>query len=264
MKTEVRTITPETAKEMLKRNINNRPLKQSHVNFLSSQMESGLWQFDGSPIKLTEQGGVLDGQHRLSALVLSGCSFEFLIVSGISVDAFQVMDTGRNRQASDVLSIDGFENGESLQIVVRGIITYNRYGRIKGGGRTVSPITNREVLDFARENSSKLKRSIDFLSKHKSSLLPKTRVAIFHYLFSEKSVTEADLFINKFLTGLDMEKTSPIYVLREKLIADSGARTKIEVNKKLALVIKCWNIFRKGEQASIRMTLPESVTIKIM
>ena len=135
MKVETRTITPEVAKEMLKRNVSNRPLNSGHVNHLARQMKDGLWVFDGQPIRLTESGGLLDGQHRLSGIVESNRSFDFIVVTGISSSAFTVMDTGRNRQASDVLAIDGFDYSKDGPTVIRDIMNYKSLGSVRPPAR---------------------------------------------------------------------------------------------------------------------------------
>ena len=61
MKTEVRVVTPAIAKELLKRNPNNRKLNEAHVSRLEKQMNNGQWIFDGQPIRISPSGSVLDG-----------------------------------------------------------------------------------------------------------------------------------------------------------------------------------------------------------
>ena len=46
MKTTIETITPEIAKEYLKRNFNNRPLRDKDVSFLLKSNK--IWAYGGS------------------------------------------------------------------------------------------------------------------------------------------------------------------------------------------------------------------------
>ena len=107
MKTEVRTITPVVATEMLKKNLNNRKVSENHVRFLAEEMRNGNWLFDGQPLRFDEDNVLIDGQHRLNAIIKSQTSQNLLIVTGLKKESFKVMDTGKNRNAADALSING-------------------------------------------------------------------------------------------------------------------------------------------------------------
>ena len=73
-------------------------------------MVNGKWMFDASPIQFDVDGKLINGQHRMRSLIKSNTSQTFLIVLGLDNETFKVMDTGRNRQASDVFSIAGIPN----------------------------------------------------------------------------------------------------------------------------------------------------------
>jgi hypothetical protein len=77
MRTEVREINPTIAKEMLKRNFNNRKLNETHIRNLSNQMKLNNWLFDGTPLKFDKYGRLLDGQHRLNAVIESNKQIKF-------------------------------------------------------------------------------------------------------------------------------------------------------------------------------------------
>lgn len=263
MKVDTKVISPELARDMLKRNINNRPLNKNHVDFLSKQMTEGKWMFDGTPIKLTEAGSLLDGQHRLTAVIESGLSFDFLVISGVNKDSFKVMDTGRNRKASDVLSINGIQQSQDAQIVCRDVLNYRKSGMLIPHFNN-GKITNSDILEFAEENEQRLMESIKFVGKFKKPIIAKSKLASFHFLFSEKNVIEAGLFISKLCTGLDISADSSIYVLREKLISDSISKQKINPRRKHAFIIKCWNLFRQGQSVTSRLNIPSEDKIQIL
>ena len=152
MRTDVRLITPLVASEMLKRNSKNRSLNEGHCNYLAQQMNSGQWQFDGQPIRFSNSGTLLDGQHRLNAVVKTGKSIEFLVVTGIESSAFKVMDTGRNRNGADCFSILGVEYSAEVSACARMIINYNRkrYSNESGANK----VTNTDLLDWYNNNNT--------------------------------------------------------------------------------------------------------------
>jgi hypothetical protein len=245
MKTELRVVTPEIAKEMLSRNHGNRNVSDRHVEFLSSQMKGDRWVFDGQPIRFNVNGRLLDGQHRLNAIIKSGKEQQFLIVTGIESSAFKVMDTGKNRNSSDVFKIQGIDYGSQVSVTTR--LVYN----IKQGTNAVSTkVSNSELLEYFESNESILDcvKQSEKLYKEFGRILSWTHIAAFMYLFSEKSVTESEDFFNKLCTGLDLSINSPIYVLRKKLMSDAVSIQKLPRNDKYALIIKSWNHYRKGSE----------------
>lgn len=98
-------LTPETAAELLNHNTMNRPLRQPHVNRIAAQIASGKWQFNGDTIKISDTGDVLDGQHRLWAIMEAKVPVETIVVRGIEKEAFSTMDAIRQpRSGGDTIA----------------------------------------------------------------------------------------------------------------------------------------------------------------
>lgn len=102
------TLTPEMAMGFLEYNKNNRPLNDQHVQRIARQIADGKWKFNGDTIKIADTGDVLDGQHRLWAIIEAKQSVRTLIVYGIERDAFATIDTLRKvRSGSDIIALNG-------------------------------------------------------------------------------------------------------------------------------------------------------------
>lgn len=102
------TLTPELAVELLERNGLNRPLNEQHVSRIARQIKSGKWRFNGDSIKIADTEDILDGQHRLWAVIEAKQAVETVIVYGIAREAFSTIDTLRKpRSGSDVLALNG-------------------------------------------------------------------------------------------------------------------------------------------------------------
>jgi len=107
-------VTPEIAARWLRQNTRNRTIRQHLVDRFTRDMQAGEWHLDGAPIRFAPDGTLLDGQHRLTAIVSTGITVPILVVRGIDPSAQAVMDTGAARTAADALSIDGRENASTL------------------------------------------------------------------------------------------------------------------------------------------------------
>lgn len=106
IKTSVVTITPKMAFEWLKKNTRNRPPSPMVVERYAEQMKSGEWTLTGDPIRFSDVGVLLDGQHRLAACVLADKPFQSVVVRGVTPDAFNDIDQGYKRTLAHMFARD--------------------------------------------------------------------------------------------------------------------------------------------------------------
>lgn len=103
-------ITPGVAAEILRdRNPKNRPIESRRVARYIADITSGRWHVHGSSIQFNREGSLIDGQHRLRAVMMSGQSADFMMTFGISNDAAIAIDEGRPRSNTDVARIIGMD-----------------------------------------------------------------------------------------------------------------------------------------------------------
>lgn len=251
-----RTITPEDATRFLEKNQGNRKLSDKNVQFFFDQMKRGDWKITADPIKFGSDGRLLDGQHRLQALIKHGKPIDMFVAEGLDDNVFAVLDTGKNRSAGDVLSTQGFKNSTSLGAAVRSILLYNQgyYSDPTGASRT-SKATNAMVLKFTDKNPEIIE-VLDFVTQINRqfkyiSLAPLTML---YWILSKKNQQQADAFFGKYATGIELTESSPIRLLRERLIRDGQNKTKLTTRDKIALFIYAWNAFmtrRKLQQLTL-------------
>jgi len=101
-KPQLKTITPEIARAMLKGNTHNLPVRASHVDYLASEMTAGRWSLTHQGIAFDE-GVVVDGQHRLLAVVQSGVTIQAWVFGDVPLSVQELIDKGRIRSIADEL-----------------------------------------------------------------------------------------------------------------------------------------------------------------
>lgn len=110
MKTTIVNVTPAMAREWIKYNTDNRPLRSGHVEALRGAFVRGEYKPTHQGIAFDNNGTLLDGQHRLHAIALiddPDAAFPMLVSRGMSRETFEVIDTGSSmRSVSDVLRIN--------------------------------------------------------------------------------------------------------------------------------------------------------------
>lgn len=266
IKVRIVEITPQLAEILMSRNTNNRPINNSNVNYLIKEIKSGNWKLNGESIKIDKDGNMIDGQHRLTAIIKTGVSLSLFIMSGFKSEIFTVLDTGRKRQGSDALSTHGVLNASTMASTIKHIIQFENlsYSETGAAGRTIS---NQGMIEYYDANSESLTKSVAFGKKHYvncNKILTPSLIAVFHYLFEKKSEVECEIFLTTLCSGLGLEAQSPINVLRNKLIANLGdKKNTLKQSVVVKYVIVAWNKFRKGESCKqLRFSEDEDIVIE--
>lgn len=98
-------ITPTVASEMLLHNNNNRSVKAKAVAAYARDMESGLWRKnDPNALIFSDTGELVDGQHRLKAVLKSGVTIP-MNVTVLAPNTKAIVDRQALRTTKDVLKI---------------------------------------------------------------------------------------------------------------------------------------------------------------
>lgn len=122
-------VTPECAKEMLKRNHNNRSLRKELVKKYSRLISQDLWNANvpGS-IVFSADGELIDGQHRLSAVIDANKAAKFNITVLAYNASLDGIDVGLRRNTKDILKMEYGKTANHYTIAaVTMFIRYREY-----------------------------------------------------------------------------------------------------------------------------------------
>lgn len=252
MRAEVILITPEMAKKFLLKNVRNRKLSQKTVIKYAEEMKVGRWTLNGETIQFNTKGEMINGQHRLNAIILANVTLPFLVVFDIADDrAFETIDQGLGRGAHTILQLKGVQNATRMVSISKKLLLWDKT-EDKGsfsimGGRTIS---NNEIADYYEAHEEEINLIYDLIKDARILLVCKAYSAVFAALTLcfRYNPNDALVFIEKFKTGANLSENSPILLLRNKLqhvtTKDSGRRWEMEV---MALIIKAFNDFAAGK-----------------
>jgi len=106
MHAEVMMVTPEMAQKWLSNNPNVRRLRQHRVALLANAIRSGHFRTTHQGIAIRVDGALVDGQHRLAAIVMAGRPVRMMVTTQLPFDATAVVDSGLPRQVFERLGAD--------------------------------------------------------------------------------------------------------------------------------------------------------------
>lgn len=144
MRIEIILVTPELAAEWLQSNTNNRNVKRWTVEQYARDMSAGRWAMTGDPIRFAPDGRLLDGQHRLMAVVKSQVAVEMVVIRGLDPSSQIVMDIGPSRTGGDALKLTGHRSVNQLASVAK-LATHWIRGEIKVSHVSLKPLSTAEI-----------------------------------------------------------------------------------------------------------------------
>ena len=103
----VMEVTPKQAIHWLESNTRNRPVKQSHVNRLAKEILENRWQLSHQGIAFDTTGLLLDGQHRLWAIIEADRPARLRVFFNEPVENTRVVDAGERRSNLDIMTMTG-------------------------------------------------------------------------------------------------------------------------------------------------------------
>jgi len=214
------TITPEMAEKLLENNSHNRKLNIRRLNKFKRDIINGMWLYNGESIIVSKTGKLIDGQHRLVAVVETGIPIETNLVDDVDdvvdgIDIFAVTNT-ENRSLADVLYIEGFKDyTQDIVRLLRLIDAFERKALLKE--TSGAHLLNHEIVEYSRQfNKGVL---IDTVIAARKSMRQNRYLTVgywslLHYIAPK--VPKVDQFI-KLLEEASVHSPSQIRALMQRL-----------------------------------------------
>lgn len=247
---EAIVVTPDLAKAWLEKNVLNRRVNQRAVSKIMRDIIGGRWQMTGDPIRFDTTGSLLDGQHRLLACVQADRPIETMVIYDMDPAIKTVVDTGRSRSASDVLSLRGITNSNNVASALR-VLLLEKHERMTSGWSGI--FTNADIAD-ALDRHPNLPLYIPIPNSLTRGIVA-SRVGYLYYVTASilKQRERAEAMMAVLKTGVPNYDGCPIHAYREKMLRDYEAATgahSLRVASFNALK-HCWNVFEKGGKITV-------------
>jgi hypothetical protein len=220
---------------------------------LAKEMNSGNWMLNGQPLVFSDEGRLLDGQHRLMAIEEADISILMDIRFGVENDSFKTIDQGKGRSAGDVLGIIGIPNYTNTAAAAKMIMIYIQSGALGDNLNRWQRISNTEIMEWVNNNKPEITKAVkDASALYASSdrlILTTSKIAAFLFI-TKRLNADAGKFWEQLCSGI-LESKGTVSSLRTKLI-----RSKMDKSRRLTsalerhYVVKSWNAWAEGKELS--------------
>jgi len=259
MNVEIVTMTPAWADMLLtKHNTNNRPLRLHTVKRYAHAILSGNWKLTQQGIALSRDNVLLDGQHRLAAIVESGKAVQILLATDCDPEIFTAIDNGLTRKAGDALHLDGVKNSFQAAASVRLMLLYNTQPEKSWtGGGYVAPLHS-DILEACRANSENVNFAVSLATSSHTAFNRLNKSALGGLILlavQRKWDTDCiECFCDFLSRGAGLEPFDPILAYRASLTNDVFIKRTRQRNAgqlHLASLVKVFNQWACG--AKVRL-----------
>lgn len=252
IKVELVTIDPNMAAQWLEFNTNNRTLDQNTVEKFASDVAARRWSLNGETVKFDREGRLIDGQHRLSAIVAANTPARMMVVTGLEPESQMTVDIGRIRSTGQQLSLMGIANGNELTAAA--VVLY----RLTQHPEKVWAVSNMpskpEQLEFIKRNLDVLQSCCALATRAYAPTgmrkAPYAAAAASAHL-SGRGV-EFIQFHDGFTSGANLSEGDPRLELRNRALRYKRHRTSTwDQQVMTAFVIKAFNAYLEGREIKL-------------
>lgn len=246
--TSIEKITPAMAREYLRNNTNNRNMRKHHVLKIANDIKKNHWIMNGASIVFNGDGTLLDGQHRLAAIVEADIAVEAIVIRGISKSAMPTIDGNVPRSASDVLGLNGLSNTNRLAAAARMLIGL-KSNSIGGAYKR----SNSEIIDFINRHPKLVQAQA--LVEPTNAILIQSATTPWYYLAAHVSSheKEASAALSVLISGVPLYDGDPIHTFRERAIR-IGPGMRQATRDRYAVfftLVSAWNDFLMHKRTKI-------------
>lgn len=253
---EILTITPELASEWLAdRWGEQRQVRTRHVQRMVADMHAGNWRVSPDAV-LRVKGKLANGQHRLEAVCQSGQAQQFLVMHSNDEELYKVIDAGLRRTASDGLV--GMPYAQRVTSIARWVIAYEQekiMGSANSGAANFNKascgfITQSQMIDYCLGCQDILTEAAHFVvGIYEETKLLTISVGGALYVIGNNhgKPEETRAFLREVYNG---GPASAAADLRNRLIANRGAKAKLNQGYVFALCLKALKAYLEGRRVA--------------
>jgi hypothetical protein len=232
----IEMIDPSRAAEYLVHNTGNRRISRAHVEAIARDLTQDRWMFNAQAICFGRSGRLLNGQHRLQAVMLANREIEVPVVRGLDEAAYATYDNHAKRRANLGDRLDTFGDQALVYAMANLLWQHER----KTLSMHNAKATAAEILQIITEHPRLL--ILRSFARKMGHFGRASVIGYAAYVMEREDPILAPRFLAALETGADQRPGHPILALR-------GTLQRLRVSKalqseQLSTLLTGWQRFR--------------------
>jgi hypothetical protein len=260
-------ITPDVAEQLLKMNDNNRKVRVYRVSKYARAISLDDWGLTGQPIIIDWNGKLMDGQHRLMAVVETKASIWMLVVRGVDPKLFPLIDKGAARTAGDAFTWAGIQHANMSSAALRNLIAILQNKKALRDPMTINSITDQELLDAYQLHKATITWAAPLSARVSSAIkLPPAKylTAVLLLTLDDCDPESIQSFTDQLVTGANLAEGSPILALRNWALNVKATKRSLRKDEVIIAVLKAWNDVGQDRQRRMMTVKPDELIPAVM
>lgn len=240
----------ERALHYMESNEKNRKLRKDAVATYARDLRAGRWLVTTDSIKFDHTGRLIDGQHRLQAVIESGVPTWMLMARGLEPEVQGVLDTQARRSAADALRFLGIrENVHIIAPIARSAQIYSPFfeNRECAAFQNLSAPSNAEVEAYVQAHPEIHEAAVMAVRLNKSAANGRVAWGLAWIKLMALDPNDA----RSFFDALANFKTDGYGDPRHTLLQfrpSNKARGRLAIGEQLIAISTAWNAYRNQEE----------------
>lgn len=248
-------ITPEIAEMIIEDSsakfssmdgFHQRRVRMNTVNMYAKDMEQGRWKFNGDTIRFDKEGRLMDGQHRMKAIIKSGIPQICLVVRGIDNSVMDTIDNGLKRSLENALQFQAESYENRTAEVVKAKMQLDNMNKCLGQSNANAKLSQTEMVDEYMFNQEMYKKAVHYAKEVNKSVktLRVSEVGAIYLHLTETKGFDRDIVKDFFFNLCNVRfNEKSIY----KITLDKLSKIK-QGQERINEYMKCWNAMVKGNK----------------
>lgn len=266
----VMLVTPAMAQDWLdNRNLHNRRKSNVTARKYVKAIRANRWKCTHEGIAFDRDGFLIDGQHRLMAIVQTGVSLKLFVipfVEGMDGDTFGVLNSGNRRQAAQMLHFPGSAAAAAAAKILGVVDDSFDDGTHVTGGVVATNAENDEVLDVVDNWPELPLLTAQTSAAYRGSLVPQSiHLAVLAQASRTPYASRIGSWIDGLVDGVGLGEQDSRRLVNKRFVR-SGKEFNDATGRALGyrLLVKSWNAYALDKpmgrlQASLKEPVPEVV-----
>lgn len=238
-KIEMMTVTPEMAGRWLAANEGNRHMSPHQIENMVRDIRQNAWRTTHEPIAFDTNGRLIDGQHRLTAVVEAQKPVQVFVAFNCPPESALWIDQGRKRSLSDAARFYDTDITRKVESTTRAMLDVSRQ----------IPTTRHEQLAFYKRHRTAILWATTAFSNAPRRICKAQVTAVLARAFYTQDRGRLEEFVRILKDGMIINLSDkPAIMLRDHLlqgddkagkVADPATKRRVEVDRR-------W-IYRRAE-----------------